>query len=601
MTRLCFGRMILTSLACVFLPGPAVAAPADYDTHSVYVAMSDGVKLAVDVHLPADRAPEAKLPALLELTRYWRATEDPRTGKVIGSLRAVDHAFLKNGYALVKVDVRGSGASFGTRLVEYGPQEVRDGGDIVSWVVSRPWCNGRVGAYGTSYTGTTAELLAAVQHPALKAAIPGWSDFDVYRSPARPYGLIAGGFIKQWSQAVAAMDRNDAAVMGGLVKRVDADVDGAMRAAAVKEHRGNPDVYRALSAAEFRDQPVAGGASMAECSSLHWKKAIEAAGTPMLVFASWLDAGTADGALQRFRTYRNPQRLVILASSHGGRHHASPYAVSDRPLAPIPSFQEQIDLRVRFLNHYLKGEDQDVDRWPLVRYFNMGEEAFRESDAWPPANAARRRFYFHPANRLTAEPPEDETGHDAYAVNYAASTGVRNRWMTQMGTPVFNLDNRAGMDAKMLTYTSEPLTRDLQITGAPVARLQFTADRADSAVLVYLQEVDETGRSRYLTEGGLRAIHRKLAEEPGLDPSTPHRSFNRADAQPLVPGQTVELAFSLWSTSALIRKGRRLRVAIAGADRDTFDRVPASGDANWQIHRDKRRPSYIDLPIIEPR
>ena len=184
---------------------------------SVYVRMKDGTRLAVDVYLPAGRAQDETFPALLELTRYWRSTENATTGSPFLSLGPLDGHLLANDYALVKVDVRGTGASFGTRPIEYGRQEVRDGHDVVEWVVTQAWCSGAVGAYGTSYTGTTAELLTAVKHAAVKAVIPGWSDFDIYRSPARPYGLHAKSLIDTWGELVGWMDENSSSRLGAHV------------------------------------------------------------------------------------------------------------------------------------------------------------------------------------------------------------------------------------------------------------------------------------------------------------------------------------------------------------------------------------------------
>ncbi len=105
-----------------------------YESRTYYVPMSDGVRLAADVYLPEGFDSEKKYPAVLELTRYWRATIDPQTGHVQPLWNPVDKALLANGYVLVVVDVRGSGASFGHRLEEYGPTEVKDGFEIVDWV-----------------------------------------------------------------------------------------------------------------------------------------------------------------------------------------------------------------------------------------------------------------------------------------------------------------------------------------------------------------------------------------------------------------------------------------------------------------------------------
>ena len=587
--------LIFTVLLPATLPHPATATPA-VETTSVYVPMRDGTRIAVDVHLPADRGDDARFPALLELTRYWRASEDPATGERRPLTGELDLNFLEHGYALVKVDVRGSGASFGHRPLEYGPEEVRDGRDVVDWVVRQSWSNGRVGAYGTSYTGTTAELLAASGHPAVKAVIPGWSDFDVFRSPARPYGLMATGFIARWSEFVGLLDRNDPAA-GGSVARVDADVDGRLLAAAVREHAANPDVFEAVSKADFRDRAVAGGLSLADASVMAWKKQIEASGVPMLVLVSWLDAGTADGALLRLEHFTNPQKLVILASMHGGGAHASPYTVSTEPRSPQPSFEEQMALRLRFFDHHLKGAKNGVPDWPRVRYFNLGEEAFRDAETWPPPGTRRQRWYLAAGRSLATAAPAG-SGHDRYAVDFSVSTGTTNRWTTQMGEPVLRLDDRGAMDARMLAYTSPPLAEDLQITGTPVVTLWLRSSRDDGAILVYLEDVDPEGRSRYLTEGGLRALHRRLSANPYFAQAPPYHSFAAADAEPLMPGEPAELAFQLWPTSARIRAGHRLRLAIAGADADTFDRVPADGEVEIKVGWGGAEASLIELPVV---
>ena len=588
-------RVFLPLLLCAAV---AQAEPPSFTTTSHYVPMKDGVRLAVDVHLPEGADQEHPVPALLELTRYWRAAENPETGERFPLRNELDLFFLSHGYALVKVDVRGSGASFGRRPMEYGPEEVRDGYQIVQWVTDRPWSNGKVGAYGTSYSGTTAELLAASQHPAIRAVIPGWSDFDVYRSPARPYGLMATGFIKKWSHIVGLMDDNDPA-MGGLVARVDADVDGSLRAAAVREHGANPDVFEIVSKADFRDQEVSGSTAFADLSVLAWRRQIETSAVPMLVIASWLDAGTAEGALLRRQYFSNPQHLVILASMHGGGAHASPYVVGDKPLPPVPSEQEQFDLRLRFFDAHLKDKKAGIESWPAIRYFNMGEETFRQSESWPPEGNRMQRFFLAANASLGTQAP-DAQGRADYAVDFGAGTGSHNRWTTQMGEAVLNLDNRGAMEERMLTYTGPVLERDLQITGTPVVRLMLEADRDDAAVLVYLSDVDPQGRSRYLTEGGLRALHRKVSESDLMPGTRAFHSFSRAHAQALKPGEPAELQFRLHPTSALIRKGHRLRLSIAGADAQIFDRVPADGDLTLSILRHKEAPSFIDLPIIEP-
>jgi len=298
--------------------------------------MKDDVKLAADVHLPVNLAADDKVPALLYQTRYWRSYRSQAAGTGNSLLTAIDKLFLINGYAVVKVDVRGTGASYGFRRIEYGPVEVLDGYDIVEWIVQQPWSNGKVGSYGISYTGTTAEFLSANEHPAVKAAILGWSDFDAYKSPVKPYGMQSDGFLKKWSQFIESLDDNN--LEGRSVRPVDADRFGAMLSDAVAQHSENVDVYKAFSPITFRDRSVGdSGLSFHGGSSLYWREKIEKSGVAMFVMASWLDAGVADGALLRYNNYSNPQKLWILATSHGGRHHASPYVVVAGRLTLFPA------------------------------------------------------------------------------------------------------------------------------------------------------------------------------------------------------------------------------------------------------------------------
>lgn len=134
---------------------------------------------------------------------------------------------------------------------------MRDWYDVVEWVIKQAWSDGNVGAYGTSYPGTTAELLAVVNHPAVKAVIPGWSDVDSYSGWIRPYGLIATSLMKAWSDEIGAMDRNDG-VSGATVRPVDED-DGSLLKQAVAAHARNPNVFQTLASAEYRDDDLGGG------------------------------------------------------------------------------------------------------------------------------------------------------------------------------------------------------------------------------------------------------------------------------------------------------------------------------------------------------
>jgi putative CocE/NonD family hydrolase len=566
-------------------------ANREAELRAVYITMPDGVKIAADVILPKDLSAEAKLPAVLTQTRYWRATEGRQpTG--------ADRYWVNYGYAVVNTDVRGTGASFGRWPAPWSRDEVRDMGDVVKWIVAQAWSNGKVVTIGTSYTANTAELTSVSNHPSVKAVIPRFSDFDLYKQLAMPGGFFNDFFAREWGNAVAAMDRNEKRGNPPIgVRPVDDDKDRKLIDAAVLEHQQNPSVYEASKEISFRDdRPKGWNASMDDLSTFSFRKEFERSKVPIYGWASWLDAGTAEGALARFMTFNNQQRLVIGPWSHGAGYHASPFLPPNTPTDP--SRDAQMKEAMCFFDQYLKGNANAPGGKELI-YYTLGEEKWKTTKVWPLPEAKTRRWYFAADNGLSPSAPASQSGEDKYAVDFDATTGTKNRWYTQMGGGDVVYPDRAEADKRLLTYTSAPLEADTEITGHPVVTLQVTSTATDGAFIVYLEDVDESGRVTYITEGMLRAVHRKIsAETQPYKLPIPYHSFKRKDAQPLGAGQPAEITFGLYPTSVLIKKGHRIRVALAGADKDTFVRLPAEGTPVITVARDKLHASFIDLPVV---
>ena len=89
------------------------------------------------------------------------------------------HRFASHGYVVARVDMRGSGDSEGVYHGVYLPQEQQDACDIIEWLSAQAWCNGNVGMYGKSWSGSNVLQVAYEQPPALKAVISLYSSGKV--------------------------------------------------------------------------------------------------------------------------------------------------------------------------------------------------------------------------------------------------------------------------------------------------------------------------------------------------------------------------------------------------------------------------------------
>ena len=167
-----------------------------------------------------------------------------------------------------------------------------------------------------------------------------------------------------------------------------------------------------------------------------------------------------------------------------------------------------------------------------------------------------------------------------------------------MGNPIFFPDRREE-DKKLLVYDTPPLEKETEITGHPIVHLSVRLNTTDGQFFVYLETIDPDGRVRMLTEGQLRGLHRKVSGDTSpYKMFGPYHSLKEKDAMPLVPGEVAEITFDLFPISVLLKKGQRIRLAIAGADADVFELISGCESPEITVERNRLYASYIDLPTI---
>lgn len=515
-------------LGLVLISGVVLSALDDAPPAKVSrptVAMNDGTKLAVDVVLPESAGP---FPIVLIQTRYWRSfalkvPENP--GRVPkGPREPIVEALVRAGYGVVVADVRGTGASEGTWPHPFGEQEARDGAELIEWVSKQPFCNGRVGATGLSYEGTTALLTAATNHPALKAVLARDLEWDLVDELIAPGGVRNLAFPEAWGRTVKALDRGQppelfpasARWLIANVHSVDGD-DGA-RLRALEQARVVADVAEAVKQVRAPGDSFGVGGPPASSLGPSSRAALSKTTAVVSLWGSWFDGATADAVL-RASAVMPLREAVIGPWEHEGHATASPFGGTTDATVELSSI-------VTFFDQHLKTDNASP---PEKRWWLAGAERWESGAAWPETHEVAHGFKFEPAS---------------LDVDFAATTGVKNRWMTGMAQSVVYEDRRLAKG--LLRASGAVRATPLRFFGAPRVTCDVVLDGPEAALHVYLEEVGADGEVTLLTEGVQR-----------------------------VQGGVV--SFPLRALAAELPVGGRLQLSLAGADSPTFERVPAEG------------------------
>ena len=575
---------------------------------SYYIRTRDSVLLATDVCLPKKLEKGKKVPTILYLTRYVRSIQakfpfslimNPIFGSIDG--REIEF-FTSHGYACVIVDVRGTGASPCERKMEFSPEEVADGNDIVSWIIAQPWSDQNIGTTGVSYLGTTAEMLLANRNPHVKACIPRSAIFDLYKSIMFPGGVCQGPFIDIWGATTKALDDNNfkpftkqSALITGI-HPVHGDRHHVLLKRALALHKKNFDITKGIQDVKFRDEKQATAGGSADDYSVHSHlRDIAASGTAIYRIGGWYDGALARGSLDASLNTDNTRKVLIGPWDHGPVDNASPFALSKKV-----AFDVNAEM-LRFFDYYLKGIDNGIENEPRYTYYTVGEESWETANTWPPRDTASKKFYLSSDHTLTSLSAQTiHSGTVSYAIDTTASTGPTSRWNSV--TDLYkhghtNYPDRREEDKKLLTFTSDALTEPTEITGHPLVRLHLSADADDATVFCYLEDVAPDGTVSYVTEGMIRPIDRKPATTQDYRTAYPDHSYRKADEQNFYKNTSVRLDFDLLPISYQFRRDHRIRISIAGADAGHFN-APSPQPTHFEISTSGMMPSYVELPIV---
>lgn len=308
----------------------------------------DGTPLHLEVTLPDGEGP---FPAVLAIGPYNEAS---RAAGEPTMYRTFVLDWAKRGYAVVTVDVRGTGDSEGC-LDVWGETEQRDSAFVVEWVSSQPWSTGAVGAYGVSYLGTTA-LQAAVRTPSgLKAVL-------VVAPVPDPYHDWHFGGVPNGEETSAA---NYQVYQGSSNDATRDDLRHWMEAHAGRACGSAPFARAADPRAEY-------DAFYAERNLTASAGNVEAA---VLYAQGYYDMNVKSAQIGPFiDALRSPTLALVGPWTH-----------------ELPPRADLETLFIAWLDHYVKGVDLGVDRLPRV--LAVVADAERAGDAWPAPPLAPSRLY----------------------------------------------------------------------------------------------------------------------------------------------------------------------------------------------------------------
>jgi len=550
----------------------------------VSMPMRDGVVLRTDILLPSA---EGKFPALVYRTPY---------GKHFALKEYTTFAkAAARGYAVVVQDVRGRYASDG-EFVPY-QNEGRDGYDTIEWVARQPWCDGNVGTFGLSYPGAVQWLAALENPPHLKAMVPAMT-FSTPRNFFYSGGVFDGSWL-DWIWTSIAADIRRRKNLPGPKTYEEAEESWKYEHERLQTFLPLRDLPDLKDVAPFYYEWLAHPPADPWWEWAELRNKYGRVHAAVLNLSGWYDeAYGPDGATTNFngllkerRGDKDPRtRTIIGPWTHGGQEKTR---AGEREFGASAAIDYD-ELILRWMDHYVRGIENGVDREKPVRLFVMGKNIWRDEDAWPLARATARTYYLRSESnsarfaRLNHTAPDRPGSYNEFVSDPAHP-------LTDSYTAYGAHDYRALAGRKdVLVYDSDPLPADTEVTGPIHAEIYVSADVPDIDLWVRLLDVAPDGTAFNLMSPGLdvlRASYRNEKLQPEL----------------LKPGEIYKLTLDRMLTSNVFRAGHQIRIQISGAFFPHFSRNLQSGEseitssamcpARVRIYHDSDHRSRMELPV----
>ncbi len=562
---------------------PTVSQPGDYELiveKDVKIPMRDGSILYGDIFRP-DTGGE-QVPVIMNTGPYQKDklwVPPPYLEEDANPYMNWEVAnpmwWCPRGYALLRVDSRGSGKSPGQiELNSY--QEAVDAYDAIEWVAKQDWCSGNVGTMGVSYHASFQWRVAGLKPPSLKAIIPweGWG--DNYRDQAYHGGIFASGFWVNWHY------RNVAWHLLG------------------KPRSYNPDAFKSDLIWQLMRHDLDDG--WHRLNSANWDE-IE---VPLFSAGNW------GGVNIHLRG--NTEGYMCAASKHKKlRIHTGTHYV------PFHSEEGRLD-QLRFMDYWLKGIDTGIMDEPPVKIEirtggSMDPYEFRFEDDWPIPRTQWTKLHLKIEGEATEE-GSTVVGPLEWDTNPATEGSVTYR---------ASAPSRPGKGPRGISFETAPLPEDTEVTGPLMLNLWISSTSEDADIFATIRNIDPDGNDvceigqqgqiiPNVTKGWLRASHRKIDAEKSL----PYRPYHAHDERWwLENNEPVECQIEIWPTSMVFKKGHKIRLDVTPVD--GHGTMPGSefhgvayqshthfhADYNWTadntVYAGGDKESYLLLPIIPPK